>query len=63
MKVKYDKEVDIVYIQLNDSEVSESDESREGVILDYDSHGNIVGIEVLEASKKMPAPDKIEIMA
>lgn len=43
MKVKYDKEVDIVYIQLNDSEVSESDESREGVILDYDAHGNIVG--------------------
>lgn len=63
MKVKYDKEVDIVYIQLNDSEVSESDESREGVILDYDAHGNIVGIEVLEASKKMAAPDKIEIMA
>lgn len=63
MKVKYDKEVDIVYIQLNDSKVSESDESIKGVILDYDANGNIVGIEVLEASKKMASPDKIEIMA
>lgn len=61
MKVKYDKEADVVYIQLNDELVSESDESREGIILDYDAHGRIVGIEVLEASKKMTTPDRVEM--
>lgn len=60
MKVN-DKEADVVYIQLNDELVSESDESREGTILDYDAHGRIVGIEVPEASEKMTTPDRVEM--
>ena len=60
MKVKYDKEVDILYIQFSDEKVSESDEEKPGIILDYDIDGNILGIEVLNASKKMPQPMKFE---
>jgi len=60
MKVKYDKEVDILYIQFSDKKVGESDEEKPGIILDYDNDGNIIGIEVLNASKKMPQPMKFE---
>ena len=51
MKVKYDKEVDILYITLSEEKVKESDEHKPGVILDFDAEGNIVGLEILDASK------------
>ena len=60
MKVKYDKEVDILYIQLSDEKIRESDEDKPGINLDYDNSGNIIGIEVLNASKKIPQPMKFE---
>jgi uncharacterized protein YuzE len=59
MLIKYDKEVDVVYIQFSEKKVSESDEDKPGIILDYDDEGNIVGIEVLEASKRIGQPDGI----
>jgi uncharacterized protein YuzE len=60
MKIKYDKEVDILYISFSENEINESDEDKPGVILDYDSQGSIVGIEILDASKKMKNPSNIE---
>jgi len=59
MLIKYDKEVDVVYIQFSENKVVESDQDKPGIILDYDADGNIVGIEVLEASKKMIQPNGI----
>ena len=63
MKVKYDKEVDVLYITLSDEPISESDEGRPGVIIDYSEKGNIVAIEIIEASKQMPQPSKVEYEA
>ncbi len=60
MKIKYDKEVDVLNIILNDSEVYETDEIKSGVIIDYDIHGNIVEIEILNASKNQNKPMKVE---
>lgn len=60
MKVKYDKEVDVLYIKLSDEVIAESNEAKPGIIIDYSADENIVGIEILDASKKMPAPAKIE---
>lgn len=60
MKVKYDKQADVLYIQLNDAAIAESDEERKGIILDYASDGKIVGIEILNASKNLPQPTKVE---
>ena len=53
MKVKYDKEVDTLYIKLNDQPIIESEEDKPGVILDYAKDGSVVGIEILDASLKM----------
>ena len=60
MKVKYDQEVDVLTIQLSGNPVEESDEDKPGVILDYDKDGNIVGIEILNASKRMENPRALE---
>ena len=60
MKVKYDKEVDVLYIVFSENKIKESDEEKPGIILDYDKKGSIVGIEILDASKKMKNPTKVE---
>jgi uncharacterized protein YuzE len=62
MKVKYDKEVDVLYIILSDNKVKESDEGKPGIIIDYDKDGSIVGIEVMDASKRMKNPNKVEYL-
>jgi len=53
MKIRYDKEVDIVYISISDLQISESDEKAPGIILDYAVNGEVVGIEILNASRSM----------
>lgn len=60
MKVTYDQEVALLRILLSDSPIDESDQDKPGVILDYDPSGNIVGIEVLEASKRMENPRALD---
>ena len=59
MKLKYDKETDILYIRLNDLKIVESDE-KIGVIIDYSEEGEVVAIEVLAASKNQNTPLKVE---
>jgi uncharacterized protein YuzE len=53
MKSAYDAKVDALYIRWTEAKIVESDEVSEGVILDYDSDGNVVGVEVLNASQKI----------
>ncbi len=60
MKVTYNKEVDILIIQLASGEIFESDEFNPGVIIDYDNNGNILRIEVLDASKRADSPFRVE---
>jgi uncharacterized protein YuzE len=60
MKVSYDPEVDIVRIRLTNTPVEESDEEKPGLIIDYDAEGNVVGIEVLNASRRVVNPRAME---
>ncbi|MFW5756942.1 MAG: DUF2283 domain-containing protein [Tangfeifania sp.] len=59
MVIKYNKETDSVYIKLTEGKVAESDEDKKDIILDYDESGNIVGIEILNASKKTNLPNAV----
>jgi len=60
MKVKYDEEVDVLRIEFSDAPEEESEEDKPGVILYYDKDGNIVGVEILNASKKGQNPKSVE---
>ena len=53
MKIEYDKEVDALYIHLRNAKPSESRDIEEGVTVDLDDKGHIVGIEILDASEKL----------
>ncbi len=59
MKVSYDTQVDILTIILSDAPVAESDEDKPGVILDYDAAGNVVSLEVLDASTRVAQPRQV----
>ena len=53
MKLNYYKETDSLYIDLSEQPSVESREISEGVVLDYDEAGNIVGIDIDNASTKV----------
>lgn len=60
MKVIYDSETDTLSIILRDSLVVESDEDKPDTILDYDASGNIVSLEILDASRRVLSPTQME---
>ncbi len=60
MKVIYDRETDTLTVIFADTPVAESDEDKPGVILDYDEKGNLVSLEILDASRRVSVPSKIE---
>ena len=60
MKITYDPEVDVLRIIFSEVAIEESDEEKPGIILDYDKGGNIVGMEILDASKRMENPRSLE---
>jgi len=60
MKVIYDRETDTLTIIFAETPVAESDEDKPGVILDYDNQGNLVSLEMLDASRRVSIPSKIE---
>ena len=61
MKIEYDKEADALYIQLREASVDDNIDIEEGVTVDLDEKRHIVGIEILDASKKLSLEDLVNI--
>ena len=60
MKVIYDRQTDTLSIILRRGQIAESDEVRQGMILDYDKAGQLVSIELLDASEQISRPHTVE---
>ncbi|MCL4510923.1 MAG: DUF2283 domain-containing protein [Bacteroidetes bacterium] len=54
MRLKVDQKNDALYLRLDESAIVDSEEIKPGVILDYDAKENVVGIEILGLSHRMP---------
>lgn len=63
MKVIYDQETDTLDLIFREEAVTESDEVREGIIMDYGQDGRLVSIEILVASEHVLEPGTIMYQA
>jgi len=53
MKVRYDKEIDAMFIRFQEGEYEGSKEIGDGIVIDLDKEGKVLGIEILDASEKI----------
>jgi uncharacterized protein YuzE len=61
MRLKIDKEADVLYFRLDETEIVESEEVQPGVILDFDRDGRVVGIEMLAISTRTE-PETLNVL-
>ena len=59
MRVVYDPKTDTLTIVLSDAPIVESDEDKPGIILDYDASGNLISLEILDASRRVVQPTQM----
>ncbi|HEX9913218.1 MAG TPA: DUF2283 domain-containing protein [candidate division Zixibacteria bacterium] len=61
MRLKVDKKNDALYFRLDETSIVESEEVQPGVILDFNKEGKVVGIEILNLSRRM-TPDQLRVL-
>jgi uncharacterized protein YuzE len=60
MRMRVDHAADAVYLNLTDRPIKDSEEVADGIVVDYDEEGRIVGIEILDASKRTEDPTALK---
>jgi len=61
MRIEYSKSADALYIRLREAKIFDSIDIEEGVTVDFDEKGHVVGIEILDASEKLGISDLVNI--
>jgi uncharacterized protein YuzE len=57
MRMKVDREADALYIRFDDAKIVESEEVSDGIVLDFDEKGRVVGLEMLGVRQRFPTAD------
>ena len=60
MQITYDPEIDVLRLLFSNAPIEENDDDKPGVIIDSDKDGNVVGLEILDASKRMDNPRAVD---
>ena len=63
MKLNYYRDTDSIYIDLSAKPSAEIRVVSEGVVLDYDEDGNLVGIDIENASKKLDLSEVVRVIS
>lgn len=61
MKIEYDREVDALYIRIQEKEISKTKEVAEGINLDMNEEGKIIGLEIIGATERYALKDILNI--
>lgn len=54
MRVHFDRESGVLYFRLDDSRIVASEEVKPGIVLDFNQQNQVVGVEILDAGKRVP---------
>ena len=60
MRTRVDHAADAVYLNLTDRPIKDSEEVADGIVVDYDEEGRIVGIEILDVSERTDDPEVLK---
>jgi len=60
MRMRVDHAADAIYLNLTDRPIKDSEEVAAGIVVDYDAEGRIVGVEILDASKRTDDPEVLK---
>jgi len=63
MRVRVDKAADAVYLNLTDRPIKDSAEVADGIVVDYDDEGRIVGVEIPDTSKRTNDPEVLKLFS
>ncbi|MEW6419861.1 MAG: DUF2283 domain-containing protein [Nitrospirota bacterium] len=61
MKIEYSKEADAIYVYFKEEFVAKSKEIEDGVVVDFDEKGQLIGIEVLDVSQRFSLSDIVNV--
>jgi uncharacterized protein YuzE len=61
MKIEYSKEADAIYVYFKEDYVASSREIEDGVVIDFDNKGQLIGIEVLDVSQRFSLSDIVNV--
>jgi len=61
MKIEYSKEADAIYVYFKEDFVAKSREIEDGVVIDFDEKGQLIGIEVLDVSQRFSLSDIVNV--
>jgi len=61
MKIEYSKEADAIYVYFKEEFVAKSREIEDGVVVDFDEKGHLIGIEVLDVSQRYSLSDIVNV--
>jgi len=61
MRIEFDQEADALYVQIHEAYVAHVKEIEEGIIVDFDKDRKIIGIEILDVTKRFPLTDLINL--
>jgi len=61
MRIEFDQEADALYVQIHEDYVAHVKEIEEGVIIDFDRDRKIIGIEILDVTKRFPLEDLVNL--
>ena len=60
MRMRVDHGADAIYLNLTYRPIKDGEEVADGIVVDYDAEGRIVGVEILDASKRTDDPDVLK---
>jgi uncharacterized protein YuzE len=62
MKLHFDEQADAIYLRIDNSKIIESEEVSPGIVLDFNEHNQVVGVEILSIRDWIPLANLLDCL-